>query len=220
MNTVRVFVADDHRVVIKGICECFEEIQAEGSKNSSIKVVGHATTSNELLDNANREDVDVFVTDLGFESTQGDVTIIEDIIKRRADARIVVFSLRRSVHTITACYRYGAKAYVTKSDDPDQLIQAVFAAAENRDYYVPRILQQIGMMSLRNPFGYLGEREKRLFILLAQNTDISIVERELGISEKTINNLVTNKIKPVLGVTRKDFRSFAIAKGLIDDLGP
>lgn len=216
MYTIRVFIADDHHVVVTGLAKLFEEHNRSANNTCSIEVVGHALSVSELMHGVTRPDVDVFITDLGFDSTKGDVSVITDVLEVAPNARLVVFSMRRHVQTISACYKSGVMAYVRKNDEMEHLIRAICAAARGEPYYVPKVLEQIAIANLYDPLGNLGEREKRLFLLLAQETDISKVENELGISEKTINNIVTNKIKPVLGITRRDFRPYAIKMGLIE----
>lgn len=217
MKTVRIFFADDHQIVIKGILDIFNEFNQHES-DRHIEVVGFCDTSAELLNNVNRNDVDVFIIDLGFASTRGDISIINMILEKNQDAKVIVFSMRKNINTIAGCYRSGAKAYVSKGDNVDELMNAIFTVCDGDDYFVPGILDQIGLMSLRNPLGKLDERDAKLFLMLAQDYDMKDVEEELGISEKTIHNIITNKIKPVLGVSRKNFRALALKMGLIEDI--
>lgn len=217
MTTIRAFIADDHPIVIRGLQNWFDEYNSVKPEHL-IKVVGYELSAAKLLSNVRRSDIDVFITDLRFADTRGDISIIASILKKRPDARIVVFSMRRNPLTIAACYRAGAKACITKNDEPLHLVHAIVAAASDNDYFVPAMLEQIGLASIRSPLNELSERDARLFILLAQQTDIKVIEKELGITEKTISNIVANSIKPVLGVTRKDFHTYALKAGLIDDI--
>lgn len=217
MKKVRVFFADDHEVVIRGLTEIFEEFNAQHNTELFIDVVGHGTSSKSLLDHAKRTDIDVYITDLGFESTQGNISIIKLILMENPFANIIVYSMRNNVHTIGGCYNAGAKAYVKKSSATQHLIDALFTVANGGDYFEPGILSEIGLRAIRDPLGRLDEREKRLFLMLAQNIDVRAIENDLGISDKTITNLIATKIKPVLGVGRKNFREYALKMGLIED---
>lgn len=218
MKKVRIFFADDHQIVIKGLLEIFDEYNNQPKDDKLIQVIGYASTTEELLKNVSRKNIDVFMIDLGFSGTQGDISIIKMILEINPSARIVVFSMRKNINTIQGCYRAGAKAYVSKNESIQELIKAILAVAQNEDYFVPGVLDQIGLMSVRDPLAALDERDAKLFIRLSQNVDIKAVEQEFGISEKTINNIVTYKIKPVLGVSRKDFRLLALKMGLIEDI--
>lgn len=215
---VSIFCADDHPIVLRGLFDTFDDFNQQNENGLNIIVAGHAATAATLLDNIDRNDVDVYVIDLGFESTRGDLSVIKSILAKQPEAKIVIFSMRKNINTIAGCYHAGAKAYVVKGESVDYLLEAIFTVANGHDYFMPGILEKIGYAKVRNPLSGLDEREARLFVLLAQNTEMSDVEKELGIAEKTINNIISTKIKPVLGVGRQGFRDLAIKMGIIEDI--
>lgn len=217
MKKIGIYFADDHEIVLTGLKEIIYDFNAKSS-DINFDIVGFSSTSDELLNNSTNVDVDIFIIDLGFKSTKGDITIINMILKKNKDAKIVVFSMRANINTIIGCYKSGVKGYVSKSSNTTELINAILTVSKGDDYFMPGILDKIGMMSIRNPLASLTEREAKIFLMLSQNINIKDVEKELGISEKTINNLITSKIKPVIGVSKKNFREVALKMGLIDDL--
>ncbi len=218
MNPIKVFIADDHPVVIDGLQGIFSQYTPKISTESPIEVIGTALNANDLLQNGNDKEVDVFVIDLGFESTKGDISIIEMLIELNASAKIVIYSMRKNINTIAGCYKAGAMAYVNKGDKTSELIRAVNTVARNEDYFVGDTLKSIGLSNIRDPLAGLSYREQKIFTMLAGNIDIGAVEKELGITKKTIENIITMKIKPVLGVSRTGFRDLAMRMNLIDDI--
>jgi DNA-binding NarL/FixJ family response regulator len=216
MKKVHVFIADDHEVVINGLKSSLDD-SCDNNGNQSISVIGCARTAVELLHNASRQDVDVFVIDLGFESTVGDTSIISMMLEKNPNARIIVFTARTSNSTLMDCYSSGAKGCVKKTGHFPNLFDAIFTVAEGNDYFEPGTLEKFGLMNIRNPLRGLDTREKTIFLELAKNPDIEKLAKRLDVSEKTIINIITNRIKPVLGVGRKDFRKLAIKLGLVEE---
>ena len=210
MKKIRVFTADDHHIVGAGLNDLL-------SNYSYIEIVGNSLDMDGLLKNSTRKDIDVYIIDLGFEGTRGDIGVIAKVLSINPKARIVVFTMRGKAPTILGCYRSGALAYVNKSADGDILIEAINSASEGKRYFMPGVLDKIGLSSIDDPLEQLGDREKKIFLLLAQNVDLSEVAKEFNITEKRIYNIITEKIKPVLGVSLKGFRDYAIKLGLIDD---
>lgn len=221
MKTINLFFADDHEIVLRGLFEIFDEYNKQHAKERGIKlrVAGYAKKPDELRESITRTDIDVFITDLGFESTRGDIGIIKLMLEKNPAARMVVFSMRSNINTIAGCYRSGVKGYVTKANGVDALIDAIIDVAEGKDYFAPGVLDQIGLMSIRDPLAQLDEREVQIFTRLAEGVEIEDLAHDLGISEKTITNLISTKIKPVIGVSKKGFREAALKMGIIDDLG-
>ncbi|MCX4030437.1 response regulator transcription factor [Endozoicomonas sp. SM1973] len=213
MKPINVFIADDHEIVRTGLTELLNNYVGD----FSINIVGSASNVDELTKNAKRKNIDIFITDLGFEGTKGDVGIIQKILDINRKAKIVVFSMRNKTPTIIGCYRLGAKGYVSKSADSGLILDAIQTVHSGEKYFMPGVLEKVGLSSLYDPLEKLDDREKTIFLSLAQNIDISDVAQELNISEKTIQNIITQKIKPVLGVSRSGFRDCAIRMGLIDD---
>lgn len=211
MKPINVFIADDHEIVRTGLTGLLT------TTLSSINVVGTACNVGELAKGVKRRDIDIFITDLGFEGTKGDIGVIKRVLDINNKAKIVVFSMRNKMPTIIGCYRLGAMGYVSKSADSSFLLEAVKKVNLGEKYFMPGILEKVGLSTLYDPLEKLEEREKSIFLLLAQNVDLSEVAKELSISEKRIQNIITDKIKPVLGVSRTGFRESAIRMGLIDD---
>ena len=217
MKTVRVYIADDHRVTIAGLQAAFAELSEEYSGEKTIQVVGSGISAADILDNMQRPDVDVFVTDIGYAGTKGDVSIVEMMLERNPSAKIVVYSMRSNINTIKACYAAGAKAHVKKESLLENLFEAIFIAADGDDYFEPGVIEQLARLNIRDPLHALNSRERTIFIELAKNPDIELLAKRLDISEKTILNIITTRIKPALGVSRKDFRRLALSLGVIDD---
>ncbi|MCL1125849.1 response regulator [Shewanella surugensis] len=216
MQTVNVYIADDHEIIINGLIELLNKFNTDNHNHKYINVVGRGETAESLMGNIERDDVDVFISDLGFEGTKGKMSIVKSMLEVNALANIIVFSMRENINTIIACYQAGAKAYITKKGSMVRIFDAIFTVADGGTYYAPGVLDKIGLQTLNNPLKGLDERDQQVFIMLAERVEVEAICEELNITEKTISNIITNKIKPVLGVNKKDFRKKAIALGLVE----
>ena len=217
MDCIKVFCADDHGVVLSGLKTNFED-HNRSNNSPYIELVGTANSAKELLANVKREDIDVFITDLGLESTRGGVAIVKLILDIKPFSKIVVFSMKSNIHTIMACYRNGAKGFVSKNQSTNDLIEAIACANNDRRYFKKGITDEIVLAHLDDPFSKLDEKAQKIFMMIAQNEDMETIQNELNITEKTVNNIISAKIKPILGVDRRDIKYLAFQMGLIDSI--
>ena len=219
MKKIKVYCADDHKMLIKGMASTFSSFNTDNRYDYEIEMVGFGATADELIKSSENGYIDVFVIDLGFEGTKGDVAIIEKLFSKRPEANIVVYSMRKSVHTIHTCYRRGVKSYVTKNDKLEELINAIIHASKGECYHPKGQLEKLGLFSIQeNPIEKLDKREQEIFMMIAQGADFRFVCNKFDLTERSMMNLITTKIKPVLGVSRTGFRDLAVKLHLIEDV--
>jgi DNA-binding NarL/FixJ family response regulator len=221
MKKIRVFFSDDHDVVIKGLAETIDDYNSSENPERIIEIAGVSKTAEGLLENIIRTDIDVFITDIGYSSLQGDPTIVKLLLQKNPNAKILVFSTFNNPHIKTGSYSFGAYGYIPKRADKSlqRVIEALIAISDGKDYFIPEALEEMLKAALRDPLRSLEPREKQLFLMLAHEKPLAEVEKEMGISKKTIDSIITNKIKPVVGGSRKDFPAIARRLGLVEGSG-
>lgn len=209
MESIKILIADDHVMIANALSSMLN--------NSAIcEVVSVAHSVDDLLEQAKTQKVDVFIVDLGFKGTVGDVGIIDVLRKVKPEAKIIICSMRSNLHTIKACYKLGALAFVNKDSNPDDLIKAVERAGKGERYFIPSVLAQVGEAWVDDPLEGLSERERKVFMLFVEGASMEEVIKEVGLSKQSINNLINDRIKPVVGTSRSGFKEAARKMGLIE----
>jgi two-component system nitrate/nitrite response regulator NarP len=125
-------------------------------------------------------------------------------LKRRAQTtRVIVYTGEPGKDVLRQSVRLGAWAFISKSDEPAVLLDAVAAVARGR-----MSLPYVDLQTLtRDPLGELTARERELLVALANGwTNLQIASR-IGISRNTVKYHLKN-LYDKLGVSN---RAMAVA---------
>ena len=209
-EAIAVFISDDHAIVRNGLVALFSHY--------GIAVVGEAATLQETLDHVDNHPPDVLILDLNMDTTYG-VNTVEKVLDCHPTMPILVFSMRESLNTIRATYQRGVKGYVTKSREPQLLIEAVNKIASGRNYYMPGIAEQILEYDCRgdkerDPREVLSAKDLAIFKWTASGKSNQEVAQELGITAKSVANR-TLDIRHKLGIRLTRFEWIARKYGLL-----
>jgi DNA-binding NarL/FixJ family response regulator len=114
--------------------------------------------------------------------------------------------------------KLGAKGFVSKSSNPQNILAAILAVADN-SIYLSDDLQKLKNEDQMNPdrqqLESLTSSEFETFKMLAKGLSISAIAQHMNLSEKTINNYQTQiRIKLKLD-TPAQLVHFALRNGII-----
>jgi DNA-binding NarL/FixJ family response regulator len=211
---IRVLFVDDHPVVSAGSARLLE--QAGG-----VRVIACADSADEAYSSYVADRPDVVVTDLSMPGPGG-LELIQRVVARDAQARIVVFSMFDSPELLRRALDAGAIGYITKRSPPRLLLEAVREASAGRRFVGPDLAAAgvaSGGPTDRARLEQLTEREFSLFRLLAQGHSLADCARLLHLSAKTVSNHQT-QIRGKLGVsTSAALAHLAIRCGVISPAG-
>lgn len=218
-KAIKTYLVEDHFIVRQGLKDLFLHI-AKGQ----ITCVGEAVNEEEALAGIPAAKADVIVVDLNLDGSNG-LSLIEKLMRRNPQERIVVFSMRSVIQTISAAYQLGALAYITKSDSPQFLLDAIRAANEGKTYFVPGkpgvpgVAEKLAIYQVKdnnkNPRTVLSEKELELLIMLAEGIRQEEAAERLRLSVRSVANRVV-AIRKALDCIDADFTRIAIEYGLIN----
>lgn len=206
---MRLLLVDDHPVVRAGYQRFLD--QADG-----VRVVAQAGDTGAAWEAFVRFDPDLTVTDLSLPGGSG-LELLRRIRERRADARVLVFSMYDTPMLVRRAFDAGASGFLSKQSAPHCLLDAVHAIAAGRRYLSPQLPQALLERSLdHDRLGALTQREFEIFRLLARGESAAECARALNLSAKTVSNHQT-VIKDKLGVaTSAALVHVAIRHGVIE----
>ncbi len=207
---IRVCLADDHPIVMKGFAMSLE---SEG-----MEVVGLAKTPQEAISMYRQMHPDVMVLDIRFGAELTGMDAAKEILQAQPHANIVFLSQFDQDALIKETYRIGARAFVTKDCDPADLATAVQKASEAELFFMPNIAERLANLSVRgdpSPQSLLDERSLQIFTMMAEGlTNVEIAEK-LDLSQKTISN-ISQSVKEKLGIHRPALiTKLAVKHGLV-----
>lgn len=179
---VRVFIADDHEVVRRGIRAILES-------QSGIEVVGEASDGAAAAEQAVSEKPDVAVLDYSLPLLNG-LEVTRRIRQGSPKTEILIFTMHESEEVIWNVLHAGARGYLLKTDGDAQLVDAVKALAQHRPYFSWRVSEAILEEFLdrhhKNAGELLSPREREIVQLIAEGKSNKAIGQQLELSIKTV----------------------------------
>jgi two-component system NarL family response regulator len=204
LNTIRVLVVDDHPVVRQGLVAMLEEAP-------DILVVGQAENGREALAVFRQQQPDATLMDLRMPQMDG-VAAITAICAEFPAARIIVLTTYDGDEDIYQGLRSGAKGYLLKDADPEELLDAIRAVHKGQKHIPPHV----GAKLLeRMASSELSDRELEVLQLIATGKSTQVISKALHITERTVNFHI-NHILSKLGVEdRTQAVIVALRRGIV-----
>ncbi|MGD8968125.1 MAG: response regulator transcription factor [Anaerolineae bacterium] len=208
---IRVFVADDHAIVRKGITAVLEIVP-------DIEVVGEARDGREAVAQAERLRPDVILMDLVMPEMDG-IEAIRRIKDRRPEARILVLTTFAGEDQIFPAIKAGALGYHLKDSHPEDLVQAIRQVHRGESSLHPvialKVLEEISRPSDRPPTpDPLTPRELEVLRLVAQGKENWEIAERLVISEATVRTHVGNITSKLHVASRTQAALYALREGI------
>ncbi len=203
-NIIRVLVADDHPVVAQGLVALLE-------CEADITVVGQAYDGCQAVELFHQHQPDVTLMDLRMPQMDG-VAAITAICTLVDDARIIVLTTYDSDEDIYRGLRAGAKGYLLKDAEPDELLVAIRTVHSGKKYIPPDIGAKLAER-MSNP--QLSDRELEVVHLMVAGNSTQEISAALSIAESTVKFHVNN-ILSKLGVSdRTQAIVVALKRGIV-----
>ena len=188
---VRVVIADDHPVFRDGLHMTLDD-------EPDITVVAAVADGDAAIGETLRGDADVVLMDLRMPGVGG-IEATARIVAERPATSVVVLTMSDDDDSVFAALRAGARGYLLKEADADDILRAVRAVAAGEAVFGPRIADRViaffSAAGLRGaaatPFPQLTDREREVLDLVARGCDNPTIARRLFLSEKTVRNHVS-----------------------------
>src|SRR6184192_4932991 len=131
MSALRIFVADDHEVVCKGLMSLLHA-QPEW------KICGEAGDGRDAVEKAQQLKPDVIILDIGMPSLNG-LEAARQILKTNPEAKVLILTLHESEQMVREVLNAGARGFVLKSDAARDMVFAVDALAHGKTYFTSKV---------------------------------------------------------------------------------
>ena len=184
--TIRVVIADDHRVVRDGLCYLL-------GQEPGIEVVGEAGDGRQAVDVVAATRPDVLLLDLYMPDRDGHSVLAALDGPPGRPAIVVLTSATDDEHLVRAM-QAGATSYLLKTAAGDDVIAAVRAAAAGTASLSPDLLTRLTRAIRRppppDPLAPLSPRERDVLELIARGHSNRQIARHLAIGEQTVKTHV------------------------------
>ncbi|MEV4676289.1 MULTISPECIES: response regulator transcription factor [Actinomadura] len=190
--TPRVLLADDHPVYRDGLRLMLES-------TGEVEVVGTAPDGAVAVETAGRLRPDVVVMDLQMPRLGG-VEATRRILAAHPDTGVLVLTMHEDDESVFAAMLAGARGYLVKGADQEEILRAVAAVAGGEVIFGPALAGRVADYFARiavarpagEPFPQLTARERDVLELIALGLPNPAIAERLGLSPKTVRNNVSN----------------------------
>lgn len=186
--TIRVVIADDHRVVRDGLRYLL-------SLEPDIDVVGEAGDGRQAVSVAAATSPAVVLLDLYMPELDGHGVLAALRDTPQPPAVVVLTSATDDEHLVRAL-RGGATSYLLKTASAEHVVKAIRDAADGTATLSPDLLTRLTQALRRppppDPLQPLSPREREVLRLIARGLSNRQISRELAIGEQTVKTHVSN----------------------------
>jgi DNA-binding NarL/FixJ family response regulator len=192
METLRILVAEDHPLFRKGMISVLSSLP-------EFEVIGEAITGEEAVLRAAQLQPDVVLMDLQMPEVNG-IEATRRILQESPSVRVLVVTLFEDDDSVFMALRAGARAYVLKDADEEEMVLAIRAVGKGEAIFSPAVATRVLAYFAASPpggvppqaFPTLTEREREILHLIAQGHPNPAIARQLSLSTKTVGNYVSN----------------------------
>ena len=209
-DIIRVLIVDDHLVVrqgLRGFLETYPDIQVVAGAENGVLAVALA-----------REHVpDVILMDLQMPE-MGGVEAIEQIMVFSPTTHIIVLTSYTEDEYLFSAMRAGARGYLLKDVEPEDLVNAIRAAVRGQATLHPSIAARLVQGVDRpddNSLADLTERELDVLRLVARGNSNKEIAEALVIAEGTVKSHVSNILSKLHLAHRTQAALYAIKRRLV-----
>jgi len=186
---IRVLIADDHPLFRDGLAALVNE-------GTDTELAGSAASGPEAVGLAHQTKPDVVVMDLRMPGLSG-IEATRRIVADDPHIAVLVLTMFDDDHAISSALGAGARGYLLKGADRDQISNAIRAAASGQIIFGADLAaRMLGYFTATSSpplaFRQLTEREGEVLELVAQGRSNTTIAVRLGLSQKTVRNHVSN----------------------------
>jgi len=181
MRRTRVFLADDHTLLLEAFSNLLEP---------KCEIVGTASDGREMLSMVPKLQPDVVVLDISMPNLNG-FDAGEKLKKRLPEIKLIFLTVNEDPDMVTEAFRIGANGYLLKNSAASELFQAIDVVMEGSNYVTPKIARGMISSFIKNPggekiHGSLSLRQREVLQLLAEGHTMKEVASILNITARTV----------------------------------
>ncbi len=192
---MRILIADDHPLFRSGLRALLNAVP-------DMAIAGEATSGEEAMALVGQVRPDIVVMDLQMPGVTG-IEATRCILEASPQVGVLVVTMFEDDYSVFAAMRAGARGYVLKDTDEDEMLRAIRAVGNGEAIFSPAVARRV-IDYFTNPpheeartvppraFPDLTNRERELLDLIAQGMSNSEISDRLVLSPKTVRNHISN----------------------------
>lgn len=210
MKKIKVYIADDHQILIDGIIAVL-------SSEENIEVVGYSLNGEDVLKWFKTNTADVLILDINMPKVDG-IAVLQNFFNNNFQQKVIVLSSYDDVKLIKEVLKIGALGFLAKKCAGENIVEAINKVNNGEQYFEKSIQQKLLATFNTNKstskefvsqegsfFSSLTPRELDVLQLIAKQYNTKEISDQLHISVNTVEthrkNLISKlNVKNVVGL--------------------
>jgi DNA-binding NarL/FixJ family response regulator len=188
---IRLVIADDHEIFRDGLALML-------SRQKNMTLAGQASDGTELLASVRETMPDVVLADIKMPNMDG-IEATKVLLKEFPDLRIIALSMFSEENLIVEMLEAGAKGYLLKNADKQEILDAIASVMENRVYYCRDTSATLAGMIIKSNFNpyrkreivEFSDREMEIIKLICRQFTAQEMGESLFLSRRTVEGYRT-----------------------------
>ena len=184
-KTIRILLADDHKILRSGIRGLLES-------EPNIRVVAEAEDGRTAVKLSHDLAPDVILMDISMHDMNG-IEATRQIVGNSSKSKVIILSMHSGQKFVADVFKAGASGYLLKDCDFSEILSAIRAAVSGETYLCPQIatvlrddyLQRI-FQTETAPASALTPREREVLQLMAEGKSTKEIAYSFNLSVKTV----------------------------------
>jgi DNA-binding NarL/FixJ family response regulator len=189
MNTIKVGIADDHKIFRKGVILSLRQY-------TNISFVFEAENGEELLKELETTQPDVVLMDLRMPGKDG-IETTKEVSKRYPDVKVLILTMFEDERFVSHLMENGANGYLLKNADPAEIKKAIMEVMA-RGYYLNNFVNRVLLKKSANKTKaipslsseiVMSDKEKEVVRLLCMEYTAAEIAQKMEISPRTVESI-------------------------------
>lgn len=208
-RVTRIILVEDHVLLRRGLKSLMES-------ELDVEVVAEAGTAAEAIRLVGSVPCDLVLLDIGLPDRDG-FSCLQDLVKQKPGLPILMLSMHTEGETVDKALRLGARGFLPKSAEPDELANAFRTVQEGGTYLHSEVVDALVKQRLTPaPLPTdLTEREREVLQRVARGLTNAEIGDELYLAESTIKTYLRNLYSKFRVANRSELVYKAMAEGLL-----
>jgi DNA-binding NarL/FixJ family response regulator len=209
---IRVFLVDDHQLFLSGV---------RAELDQSFELAGVASDVDDAIEDIGDAQPDVVLIDVHMPGGGG-LAVVKALHETHPEIKFLALSVSDAAEDVIAMIRAGARGYVTKSIQPDELAAAIRRVDDGDAVFSPRLagfvldaFADVVPAQMDPELDQLTPREKEVLRQIARGYSYKQVARRLSISIKTVESHVSAVLRKLQLSSRYELTRWATDRRIV-----
>ncbi len=209
---LRIVIADDHPVVLKGLTEILSE-------SFDDVIIDGTATGYELMSNVQKNQYDLVLLDISLPDING-LEVLKEVKKIKPKLPVLIISMYPEEHYAPRAIKAGAQGYLTKRSASTELVLAVRKILSGKRYISPafaeKMLFDFESNAEKPPHERLSDRELQVLCMIGKGKALNQIAEEIHLSVNTVRTYRTRILEKIGVKGTSELIHYAITHGLAE----